>query len=187
MKPHEAYNKALKAGKRMPELEHIILTDPAEACIYAIYLVKSRWEIAEDIIMTDPRETYHYARHVIKDKLPTKMHNRMLLYAMKTKTNLSCQKVYIGESSYYVKSYFEFLERRENIKKLTVDQLYDKLINSKDFNEFQQTIRDAAERMIELSDDCIRNLINKYQYVNEMNKNGLATGKEIKYLGPRAV
>ena len=170
MKPHEAYNKALKAGKRMPELEHIILTDPAEACIYAIYLVKSRWEIAEDIIMTDPRETYHYARHVIKDKLPTKMHNRMLLYAMKTKTNLSCQKVYIGESSYYVKSYFEFLERRENIKKLTVDQLYD-----------------AAERMIELSDDCIRNLINKYQYVNEMNKNGLATGKEIKYMGPRAV
>ena len=187
MTPQEAYDKAVKAGKRMPDLEHIILTDPVKACNYAMFVIKARWEEAEDIILTNLCETYQYAKHVIKDKLPPKMHNRMLLYAMKTKTNLSCQKVYIGESSYYVKSYFEFLERRENIKKLTVDQLYDKLINSKDFNEFQQTIRDAAERMIELSDDCIRNLINKYQYVNEMNKNGLATGKEIKYMGPRAV
>ena len=56
MTPHEAYNKAVKAGKRLPEIEHIILT-----CSY---------------------ESYRYARYVIKGELPNKMHNTMLLLSL---------------------------------------------------------------------------------------------------------
>ena len=173
MKPHEAYNKALKAGKRLPEIEHIILTDSQPAFNYAMFIIKARWEEAEDIILTDLHKTYQYARYVIKGKLPNKMHNRMLL------SGLSKDLI----NYYWVKQYFEFIERRENIKKLTVDQLYDKLVYSEDLNELQETISDAAERMNELSDDYIRNLI-KYATTAKryVDKNRLVTRKEIKYM-----
>jgi len=61
-----------KASKSLPELEDIIMTDKCESCLYAKY--------------------------VIKGKLPEKMHNMMLLHAIKDPDN------------HYVKSYFEFIK-----------------------------------------------------------------------------
>jgi len=57
MTPYQAYLEAYDTGKRLPELE--------------------------DIIMTSSYESYRYARQVIKGKLPDKMHNMMLLHAIK--------------------------------------------------------------------------------------------------------
>jgi len=99
---NKAYNKAVKAGKRLPELEHIIMNDPWHSCLYAERVIKARWIEAEDIIMTDPESSYYCAIHVIKGHLPTKMHNRMLFYAME------------NPNDGWVKRYFKFIERREN-------------------------------------------------------------------------
>ena len=93
-----AYRKAWRAGKRLPELEYIIMTDPQIACFYAEDIIKGRWIEAEDIIMNDPHETYCYAIQVIKGKLPEKIHNMMLLHAIKDPDNC------------YVKEYFEFIK-----------------------------------------------------------------------------
>ena len=163
MTPQEAYDKAVKAGKRMPDLEHIILTDPVKACNYAMFVIKARWEEAEDIILTNLCETYQYAKHVIKDKLPPKMHNRMLFYSMRSGLVLSED---LNDS--WVKQYFEFIELKENIKKLTVDQIYDKLMHIKDYSELEITGAAAAERMNELSDDYIRNLIKHKEEIKYM-------------------
>ena len=163
MTPQEAYDKAVKAGKRMPDLEHIILTDPVKACNYAMFVIKARWEEAEDIILTNLCETYQYAKHVIKDKLPPKMHNRMLFYAMRSGLVLSED---LNDS--WVKQYFEFIELKENIKKLTVDQIYDKLMHIKDYSELEITGAAAAERMNELSDDYLRNLITHKEEIKYM-------------------
>jgi len=130
MTPHEAYAKVKIAGKRLPEIEHIILTDSQIACNYAMFVVKARWEEAEDIIMTNHCETYQYAKYIIGGKLPPKMHNRMLFYAMRSGLVLSEDL-----NDNWVKQYFEFIELKENIKKLTVDQIYDKLMNIKDYNK----------------------------------------------------
>jgi len=97
MTPAEATNKALDAGKRLPELEHIILADSCDAYLYASEVIKGRWIEAEDIIMTHPGRCFNYAKYVIKGKLPEKMHNMMLLYAIKDPND-------------YVKSYFEFIK-----------------------------------------------------------------------------
>ena len=58
MTPLQAYRKAYEIGKRLPE------------------------EL-EDIIMTDSWLSYLYALNVIKGKLPEKMHNMMMLHAIK--------------------------------------------------------------------------------------------------------
>ena len=94
--PEQAYWKALKAGKRLPELEDIILTSPWFSCLYAERVIKDRWEEAEDIIMIHPAYVCFYA-FVIKGKLPEKMHNMMLLNCIKYPDNQ------------YVKEYFELL------------------------------------------------------------------------------
>ena len=99
MTPQEAYNKAVKAGKRLPEIEHIILTDSQIAFNYAMFIIKARWEEAEDIILTDLHKTYQYAEYVIKDKLPPKMHNRMLLSGLALSED--------SREYYWVKQYFE--------------------------------------------------------------------------------
>jgi len=72
MKPHEALIVALKTYSRTSEIE--------------------------DIIMITPNTAYHYARHVIKGKLPDKMHNMMLLHAIKDPNN------------FWVKDYFELIK-----------------------------------------------------------------------------
>jgi len=97
MTPLETYRKALYAGKRLPELEDIILTDPNISFQYAADIIKGRWIEAEDIIMLDPLGGYLYAVNVIKGKLPDKMHNMMLLYAIKNLDN-------------WAKNYFEYLK-----------------------------------------------------------------------------
>ena len=65
MTPHEAYLKALAAGKRLPELEPIVLQDVRYACFYAEDIIKGRWEKAEAIIATDDNCAYYYARYIL--------------------------------------------------------------------------------------------------------------------------
>ena len=72
MTPYQAYLEAYDAGKRLPELE--------------------------DIILTDPNISFQYAADIIKGKLPEKMHNMMLLYAIK------------DPDDYGVKEYFELIK-----------------------------------------------------------------------------
>jgi len=99
--PATAYLKALTFGKRLPELEDIILTDVQYACGYACLVIKGRWEEAEDVIMNSPMESLDYARCGVEGKLPDKMHKRMSLYAI------------IDPSNPYVKEYFEFIDSLE--------------------------------------------------------------------------
>ena len=95
---HEAYKKAYIACKRLPKLERIIITDPFSSFLYAKAVIQGRWPEAEDTIMTDPVWSHDYAAFVIKGKLPEKMHNMMLLYAIKDSNNL------------WVKEYFELIK-----------------------------------------------------------------------------
>ena len=72
MKPHEALIVALKTDSRTSEIEDIIMITPNTAC--------------------------HYARLIIKGKLPDKMHNMMILYAIK-------------DLDIYVEAYFEYTSK----------------------------------------------------------------------------
>ena len=98
MTPEDAFNKAHDAGKRFPELEELISTDPFWSYIYARDIIKGRWVEAEDIIMINLYHSYHYALYVIKGKLPEKMHNMMILHAIK------------DPDDWRVKRYFEQLK-----------------------------------------------------------------------------
>ena len=62
MTPYEAYCKAHDAGKRLPELENIIMTSSYVSQLYA------KW--------------------VIKGKLPEKMHNMMILHGIKNSNDI---------------------------------------------------------------------------------------------------
>jgi len=93
MTPFEAYDKAYEAGKRLPELEGIIMTSSYYSKSYAEDIIKGRWIEAEDVIMTNAAHSYYYARETIKGKLPDKMHNMMILYAIKD-PELWCLKEY---------------------------------------------------------------------------------------------
>ena len=99
MTPEEAYWEAMKAGKRLPELERFVLNDLWFSCMYAQYVIKGRWIKAEDVIITDPEYSYCYAFNVIKGKLPEKMHNMMFLHAIKDSDN------------WCVKQYFEHISK----------------------------------------------------------------------------
>lgn len=48
--PKQAVLHALENGKRMPELEEMVLKDPIASCYYAKNVVKGRWESAESVI-----------------------------------------------------------------------------------------------------------------------------------------
>ena len=98
MTPEEAYKKAIIAGKRLPVLEHIVLNNSWYSYFYARDVIKGRWIEAEDIIMTDSEDSFDYARDVIKGKLPEKMHNMMLLHAIKDPNDI------------LVQDYFELIE-----------------------------------------------------------------------------
>ena len=65
---------------------------------YSMDVIKGRWIEAEDVIMTDPMISFRYAVDVIGGKLPEKMHNMMLLHAIKEPNDLQ------------VNDYFSFLE-----------------------------------------------------------------------------
>jgi len=119
MPAEQAYYKARKLGKRIPELEGIISKDAkysfhyaqdvirgrwelGEAAIsqdadysfrYAFDVIKGRWELAEPAISKKAFYSYWYARYVIKGRLPDFMHNAVLL-----------------SNSEYTKQYVEFIK-----------------------------------------------------------------------------
>jgi len=73
MKPYAAYCKAKNAKKRLPEeLEDIIMTNVGYTCLYSV--------------------------NIIKGKLPEKMHNMMILHAIK------------DPDDYWAKLYFELIK-----------------------------------------------------------------------------
>jgi len=120
MTPYQAYEKAKKSGKRIPELEpyiskdiyssylyakHVIkgkfiLAEPAISkdaywsCNYAEDVIKGRWEIAEPTIIKNAEVSYYYAKNVIKGKLPDFMHNQMIL----------------NNNNTYTKKYIEYIK-----------------------------------------------------------------------------
>ena len=96
-KAYKAYYKAYEAGKRLPELEPSIVICPVNSYYYALDIIKGRWIEAEDFIMTHPCYSYLYSVYVIEDKLPEKMHNMMILHAIKNPDDID------------VKAYFKYL------------------------------------------------------------------------------
>jgi len=68
MTPEQAYYKAKKSGKRMPELELTISKDAQYSYFYARDVIKGRWELAEPAISKDALYSYYYARNIIKGK-----------------------------------------------------------------------------------------------------------------------
>jgi len=119
MTPQEAYYKARESDKRIPKLEPIISKDAKYSYLYALYVIKGKWEIAEPVISQDAylsccyakdvikgrweqgeavisKDAYYsycYAREVIKGKLPDLMHNQMIL-----------------ENNEYTKDYIEYIK-----------------------------------------------------------------------------
>ena len=76
MTPHEAYYKAYDACKRLKRLP----------------------EIEEDIIMNCSVYCYFYSQDIVDGKLPDKMHNMMILYAIK------------DPDDFWAKEYFEIIK-----------------------------------------------------------------------------
>jgi hypothetical protein len=68
MNTQEAYNAAIKAGKRLPELEPLILEDVHCAYCYTRYVIEGCWKEAESIIATNSEYSYEYAKYIIKGK-----------------------------------------------------------------------------------------------------------------------
>jgi len=103
VKAQGAYFESLYAGKRLPELEDIILTSPFYAYAYAMDVIKGRWIEAENIIATcwvpASYGLYLYAKNVIKGKLPTELHNRMLCFAI-VEPNARHIKTYFKSKKY---------------------------------------------------------------------------------------
>ncbi len=105
MTPKQALDKAIKLGKRIPELEPIISKDAYWSYLYAKDVIKGRWKQAEPVISQNAQCSYYYAKDVIegrwelaepaisknahhscryakfviKGKLPDFMHNAVLL------------------------------------------------------------------------------------------------------------
>jgi len=92
-KPEYLIIDAISAGRSVPEFEHVILNNAWLSYHYSKDVIKGRWIEGEDIISSLSRTNYYYAIHVIEGKLPEKMHNMMILYAIKD-SNDSCTKAY---------------------------------------------------------------------------------------------
>ena len=110
MTPRNAYKKAFLEDKRLPELEYIILADPWYSFLYAAHVIEGQWKEAEDVIMDDPQASFYYSKDVIEGKLPDKMHNRMLLYAIEKSSYLDPELILISTGK-WVKLYFEFINK----------------------------------------------------------------------------
>jgi hypothetical protein len=54
--------------ERIPELEPLIATSARNACDYAEYVLKGRFELGEEIIAKNATYSYYYARNVLKDR-----------------------------------------------------------------------------------------------------------------------
>jgi len=82
--PNEVYTEAIFSNIRSsPELECIIMKHSWYSYYYALKVIKGRWIEAEDVIMTESYVSYLYAKWVIKGRLPEKMHNMMILHAIR--------------------------------------------------------------------------------------------------------
>jgi len=79
MTPEQAYYKAKKSGKRMPELELTISKNAYWSYYYARDVIKGRWELGEAVISKNTQYSYGYAIGIIKGRLPDFMHNALLL------------------------------------------------------------------------------------------------------------
>jgi len=81
MTPYQAYEKAIKSGERIPELEPFISKNAFYSYLYAIYVIKGRFILAEPVISNsnDSYLSFYYAICVMKGKLPDFMHNALLL------------------------------------------------------------------------------------------------------------
>ena len=98
MTPSEAYYKAHNSCKRLPKLENIIMTSPWFSYLYAERVIQDRWIEAEDVIMNSAYCSLRYA-HAIQSRLPDKMHNMMILHAIK------------NPNVCYIKEYFEYISK----------------------------------------------------------------------------
>lgn len=90
--------------KRIPKNENILSKDSIFAYKYARYFLRDRFELGEEEISKNIEYSYYYAINVIGDKLPEKMHNKMLGYALDDPENE------------FIKKYFELLRNIDNQK-----------------------------------------------------------------------
>jgi len=93
MTPKQAYEKAKKLGKRIPELEPLISKDTEVSCWYALHVIKGRFILGESAISKNAGYSYWYAKYAIKGKLPDFMHNQMII-----------------ENNEYTKQYIEYIK-----------------------------------------------------------------------------
>ena len=68
MNSTQAFNKAIRIGKRIPELEPIIMRDTSLTYRYAREIIKGRWPEGESTIILNAFYTYLYAREVIQGR-----------------------------------------------------------------------------------------------------------------------
>ena len=62
----EAYEKAVEAQKRLPELEPDIMQNAYISYLYTRDIIKCRWTEVEPNIMQDACDSYHYALDIIQ-------------------------------------------------------------------------------------------------------------------------
>jgi len=93
MTPKQAYYKAIESEKRMPKLELIISKNAYWSFLYALYVIKGRWELGEPVISKNAEYSYFYAQDVIRGRLPDFMHNQMII-----------------DNNEYTKQYVEFIQ-----------------------------------------------------------------------------
>lgn len=90
-----AYLYALKVIRGpFPEAEDSIAKLPKWAVKYARFVLRKRFAKAEDNISRHPEYCYEYFKHVTKDKLPTKMHESMLLLSYEQPSNYFLNKYF---------------------------------------------------------------------------------------------
>ena len=59
---------AIAIDEQIPELEPLIATSARNACDYAEYVLKGRFELGEEIIAKNAAYSYYYARSVLKKR-----------------------------------------------------------------------------------------------------------------------
>lgn len=79
--------------KPWKEAEKIIAKEKETSLFYAAHVLKSRFELGEEQISENPEYSWAYCVLVMKRKrLPNKMHQKMMLMAMKDPDNKSIKK-----------------------------------------------------------------------------------------------
>lgn len=84
--------------ERFIEGEREIAKNPKWAVKYARFIMRERFKKAEKNIATAPEYCYEYFKHVIKKRLPTKLHNAMVMFS------------YEMPNDYFVSKYFKELK-----------------------------------------------------------------------------